>query len=91
MSYFDYRKQRAATQWLEQQQLIKRLLDHVPAEGVHTIRHTDLYRSASKDYAAILAHFGNLEEQYTKTCVNPQHRLVCCKRCGEPGLLIKQR
>lgn len=63
----------------------------MPAEGVHTIRHAGLYGSASKDYEAILAQFGNLEEQYTKTCVDPQRRLVCCKRCGEPGLLIGQR
>jgi hypothetical protein len=91
MSYFDHRKQRTATQWLAHQQLIKRLLEHVPAEGVHTIRHAGLYASASKDYEAILAQFGNLEGQNLKTCVDKEHRLVCCKRCGEPGLLIGQR
>ncbi|GAB2589687.1 hypothetical protein GCM10026986_16370 [Nitrincola alkalisediminis] len=91
MSYFDHRKKRAATQWLEQRQLIKRLLEHVPAEGVHTIRHAGIYASASKDYEGIVAQFGNLEGQHVKTCVDSQHRLICCKRCGEPGLLIGQR
>lgn len=91
MSYFDHRKKRAATQWLEQRQLIKRLLEHVPAEGVHTIHHAGIYASASKDYEGIVAQFGNLEGRHVKTCVDSQHRLICCKRCGEPGLLIGQR
>ena len=91
MSYFDHRKQRAATQWLDQRVLIQRLLAHVPAEGVHTIRHAGLYGSACKDYESLLAQFGNLDGQNVKTCVDPIHRLVCCKQCGEPGLLMGQR
>ncbi len=69
-----------------QLQLIKQLFEHVTAKGIHTIRN-----AASKDYAAILAQFDNLEGQNLKACIDREHRLVCCKYCGELGLLIVQR
>lgn len=91
MSYRDHRSQRVRTQWLDQRQLIKRILEHVPATGIHTVRYAGLYASASKQHAQALKRFGNLDGQRTKSGVVAMDRLVCCKRCGAPAELIGQR
>lgn len=92
MSYLDHRDKRIKEQRLTPLQLIQRLLQHVPARGVHTVRYYGLYASAAKRrHRLVLAQHGNLEGLKTRRGLDLRSMLICCKRCGAPAKLLSQK
>lgn len=92
MSYLDHRDHRIKQQRLTPQELIQRLLQHVPARGVHTVRYYGLYAPAAKRrYQRALSQHGNLEGLQARRGLDLRTMLLCCKRCGAPAQLLGQR
>lgn len=88
MRYLDHRDKRLKQMQLSTTQLIKRLLDHVPATGTHTLRYYGLYApSAKRRYEKALTQWGNLEG--VKSCASLQIKslILYCKTCGKPASL----
>jgi len=91
MSYLDHRDKRVKRQRLSAFELAQRLLQHVPAIGVHTVRYYGLYAPAAKRrHRAALALHGNLEGHKAPRGVDLQSVVLCCKACGAPGRLLWQ-
>jgi len=89
MSYLDHRGKRIKQQRLTPLQLIERLLQHVPALGVHTVRYYGLYAPAAKaKYQQVLAQHGNLEGVCTRRSLDLRTVLLYCKACGAPARLV---
>jgi hypothetical protein len=81
--YLDHRDKRTKSLRLSPQDFLKRLLDHVPENGVHTVRHFGLYASSNKARREhCRALLGDL------SCVNPAggtktaDMILSCKVCG---------
>ena len=92
MSYLDHRDQRVKSQRLTPLQLIQRLLQHVPATSVHTVRYYGLYAPAAKQrHERALVRHGNLEGLKVQRGLDLKTVLLCCKRCGAPAKLIGQQ
>lgn len=92
MSYLDHRDKRIKRQHLTPLQLIHRLLQHVPANGVHTVRYYGLYAPAAKRrHQQMLARHGNLAGLKVRRMVPPEQALLCCRTCGAPAALVGQR
>ena len=82
-SLTDHRDKRTKSLRLSPQDFLKRLLDHVPENGVHTVRHFGLYASSNKARREhCRALLGDL------SCVNPAggtktaDMILSCKVCG---------
>lgn len=91
MSYLDHRDKRVKRQRLSAFQLAQRLLQHVPATGVHTVRYYGLYAPAAKRrHARLVSLHGNLEGHKATRGVDLQSVVLCCKACGAPGKLLWQ-
>jgi hypothetical protein len=92
MSYLDHRDKRIKRQQLTPLQLIQRLLQHVPASGVHTVRYYGLYAPAAKQrHQQVLARHGNLAGLKARRMLPPEQVLLCCRTCGTPAALVGQR
>ncbi|MFO3797992.1 MAG: transposase, partial [Anaerolineales bacterium] len=92
MSYLDHRDKRIKRQQLTPLQLIQRLLQHVPANGVHTVRYYGLYAPAAKRrHQQMLARHGNLAGLKVRRMSPPEQVLLCCRTCGAPAALVAQR
>ncbi len=92
MSYLDHRDKRIKEQRLTPLGLAERLLQHVPARGVHTVRYYGLYAPAAKQrHRRALAQHGNLEDVKASRGLDLRTVLLCCKRCGAPARLLSQR
>lgn len=92
MSYLDHRDKRIKRQQLTPLQMIQRLLQHVPASGVHTVRYYGVYAPAAKQrHEKMLARHGNLAGLPIRRRVPPEQALLCCKTCGVPAELVGQR
>lgn len=88
MSYLDHRDKRTKVQRLKPLQFIQRLLQHVPASGLHTVRYYGLYASAAKRrYAACAAHLGCIADRPEQSGSGLRTMLLYCKTCGDPAKL----
>lgn len=91
MSYLDHRDKRVKRQRLSALQLAQRLLQHVPAIGVHTVRYYGLYAPAAKRrHARLLSLHGNFEGRKAPLGVDLKSVVLCCKVCGASGKLLWQ-
>lgn len=89
MRYLDHRDKRIKYQRLEPLQLIQRLLQHVPAMGVHTARYYGLYAPAAKQrHAQVLDQYGSLAGVDARRGLDLKAMLLCCKACGVPFKLV---
>ena len=80
--YLDHRDKQVKTLHLRPEDFLKRLLDHVPATGVHTVRHYGLYASSNK---ARRLHCGRLLGDLSETKaigLTTATMLLFCKVCG---------
>lgn len=83
--YKDHRDQRIKPLRLRTQELLRRLLLHVPVTGAHTVRHYGLYASSAKakrEYCYQL--FGNLAAFDDSSGVSKEEMVILCRRCGAP-------
>ena len=91
MSYLDHRDKRVKRQQLTPWQLIQRLLQHVPANGVHTVRYYGLYAPAAKQrHQQMLARHGNLAGLKARNMSPAEMAVLCCKACGAQATLLRQ-
>lgn len=92
MSYLDHRDKRIKQQKLTPWQMIQRLLQHVPAKGVHTVRYYGLYAPAArKRHEQVLAQHGNLAGLKIRCTAPVEQVLLCCKDCGASAELLGER
>lgn len=88
MRYLDHRDKRIKQLQLSPTQLIKRLLDHVPAIGCHTVRYYGIYAPSSKRrYASCLTRWGNIEGVKSKASLPDKTLVLYCHTCGKPASL----
>ena len=72
--------------------MIQRLLQHVPAKGVHTVRYYGLYAPAArKRHQQVLAQHGNLAGLKVRDAAPMEQVLLCCKACGAHAELLGRR
>jgi hypothetical protein len=91
MSYLDHRDKRIKQQRLKPLDFMQRLLQHVPAQGVHTVRYYGLYAAASKArHAACAALHGTLSGVKAGHGSDMASMLLYCKTCGAPAQLAYQ-
>jgi hypothetical protein len=85
MRYLDHRDKRVKTQSLPPMTLLKRLLMHVPAMNVHTVRHYGLYAAAAKQkWQTCAEHLGTLMGMNVPHSLQPESMLLACRKCGSP-------
>lgn len=88
MSYLDHRDKRIKRQRLKPMAFMRLLLQHVPPEGVHTIRYYGLYSPAAKaKHQSVAQEFGVLADHPKAARVDLQSMVICCKQCGAPAKL----
>ncbi|WP_080639585.1 transposase [Teredinibacter turnerae] len=92
MSYLDHRDKRVKAQGLKRDEFFKRYLMHIPADGLHTVRHYGLYAAASKARhkrsAAVVGTLKGCDPGYGERL---RAMVVCCRQCGSPMPLSYQR
>ena len=89
--YLDHRDKRTKKLSLKPREFIRRLLDHVPVTGSHTIRYYGLYAPASKaKYRQCLGLVGSLVGVKSSSGAQIQSMLLYCKICGRPAKLQYQ-
>lgn len=89
MSYLSHRDKRIKQQKLTPWQMIQRLLQHVPAKGVHTVRYYGLYAPAArKRHQRMLAQHGNLAGVKVRCTAPVEQVLLCCNACGAYAELL---
>jgi hypothetical protein len=87
--YLDHRDKRTKYLALSPQEWMRRLLWHVPPEGLHTVRHYGLYAGcAHKKRAPLQAVFGTLEKITLAVNGQLENMVLSCKACGQPMDLI---
>lgn len=92
VSYLDHRDKRIKYQQLTPWQLIQRLLLHVPAKGVHTVRYYGLYAPAAKRrHQQVLGCYGNLAGLKARSVMPPEQVLLYCRTCGARAAVLGQR
>jgi len=85
-NYKDHRDKRVKPLSLKITELLRRLLLHVPAIGVHTVRHYGLYASSSKakrEYC--VEKLGDLSGINGGGGDQIGDMVLFCKKCGEPA------
>ncbi|MDO6424110.1 IS91 family transposase [Saccharophagus degradans] len=91
MSYLDHRDKRVKVQALEKRVFFQRLLSHVPAEGLHTVRYLGLYAPAAKvKYRRCVGSLGTLDGVQLPYGEQLRSMVVYCKTCGAPMNLSHQ-
>ncbi|MFO3798110.1 MAG: transposase, partial [Anaerolineales bacterium] len=91
VSYLDHRDKRIKYQQLTPWQLIQRLLLHVPAKGVHTVRYYGLYAPAAKQqHQQVLDRYGNLAGLKARSTITPEQVLLYCSTCGVRATVLGQ-
>jgi len=89
LRYLDHRDKRIKSLKIKPEQLISRLLDHVPAIGCHTMRYYGVYAPSSKKrYEVCLKKWGNLEEVEAGSSLKETSLVLYCKACGKKAPLI---
>lgn len=90
MSYRDHRQQRTKIMHLKPEDFMRRVLLHVPAKGVHTVRYYGVYApSAKKRYETCLQYKGTISG-YTSQVTEDVALRLSCGVCGE-GLKCQNR
>ena len=83
--YLDHRAKRYRDLSLPPLTFLKRLLDHVPEGGVHTIRYYGLYASSNKTRRETCKRqLGDLQEEPCNTGTQETVMSGSCRQCGEP-------
>ncbi len=81
MSYLDHRDKRIKVQRLKPQEFIRRVLLHVPPQGLHTVRYYGLYAAAAKDdYQRCRKVCGTLAS--VPNSADRPSMVLYCKTCG---------
>jgi len=81
--YKDHRDGKVKTLSLSLTELTRRLLDHVPAIGVHTVRYYGLYASSAKGARErCVARLGNLQGVDDARGIRVADMVLFCKTCG---------
>lgn len=81
--YKDHRDKRIKVLSITPQEFIRRLLQHVPEEGQHTVRHYGLYAGAARRKRALCREqIGGLQES-VGTEIEKKERALRCGSCGE--------
>jgi len=81
--YKDHRDGRVKTLSLSLAELTRRLLDHVPAIGVHTVRYYGLYASSDKrSRERCIRSLGSLAGVASERGIRVADMVVFCKTCG---------
>ena len=82
MRYLDHRDKRVKTQRLRPLTLLQRLLMHVPAMHIHTVRHYGLYAAPAKlRWEKCAAHLGTLTK-VNEPSLPMASVLLHCRTCG---------
>lgn len=90
--YLDHRDKRTKVLALSPGDWLRRLLWHVPPQGLHTVRHYGLYAGcAHKKRAPLQAAFGTLEKIALAVNGQLENMVLSCKTCGQPADLIFRR
>lgn len=83
LSYLDHRDKRTKQQTLAPLVFIRRLLQHVPVTGIHTVRYYGLYAPAAKQKHQLgVAKHGTLAEVSGGASLDIVVMLLYCKTCG---------
>lgn len=91
LSYLDHRDKRVKRLQLKPNEFLRRLLEHVPALGIHTVRYYGLYASAAKKkHALCLEVLGSLSGFKVASSDSLITMLLYCKTCGKPSTLSCQ-
>lgn len=91
MRYLDHRDKRVKYQRLAPMDFIKRLLQHVPPSGLHTVRYYGLYASACKaKYQHCRNLLGTVRGLSLGYSAKLTSMLLYCKTCGAPAQLSYQ-
>lgn len=89
--YLDHRDGRAKELRLAPMDFVRRLLQHVPTDHLHTVRYYGLYSPAAKRKHAVVAEkFGTVSALAGKV-VDLKEMVVNCKHCGAPAKLRYKR
>ena len=92
MTYLDHRDKRTKRQTLSPVDFIRRLLQHVPVSGLHTIRYYGLYAPAAKQrYQQSVSQHGTLSGVSSGAGLDVKAMLLYCKTCGCPARLTHRR
>lgn len=88
LSYLDHRDKQTKEMSLEPKEFFRRLLEHVPPGGVHTVRYYGLYAPASKKKHQFCAEsLGTLGDVRLSTGSQIRSMLLYCTTCGRPSTL----
>lgn len=91
MRYLDHRDKRTKALSLKHEEFLRRILEHVPPSGIHTIRYYGVYAPASKEkHLSCVAKHGTLEGVKASSGSQIQSMLLYCKTCGRPSTLSYQ-
>ena len=83
LRYLDHRDSRVKTLKLSCKVLLKRILEHVPPIGFHTVRHYGLYAaSCCKRNLRSVKEIGTLLHTQLGAGENLRNMLLSCKTCG---------
>lgn len=92
MSFKDHREGRTKIMRLQPEQFLRRVLLHVPAKGVHTVRYYGLYApSAKKKYEKCLEYKQTIEARVSYTEEVDELIRHACGVCGESLQMQNQR
>ena len=85
LRYLDHRDKRKKNLHLKPMELLRRILEHVPPSGIHTVRYFGLYAPASKKrHNQCVEALGDLGGVRPSASSQIQSMLLCCKTCGGP-------
>jgi len=83
LRYLDHRDHRLKEINLSCKELLRRILDHVPPIGLHTVRHYGLYAACCKfRQLSSVKEKGTLLKASLSTGEMLRNMLLCCKTCG---------
>ena len=92
MRYFDHRAQRTRTLRMDTEGFIQRLLQHVPPQGLHTVRYAGLYAPAAKrQHQRFSKQLGVVGKQSLPCSEQLRAMVLYCQHCGSPMPLSFQR
>lgn len=91
LNYLDHRDRRTKRLKLTPMEFMRRVLQHVPVESLHTLRYYGLYSPAAKRKHAVAAErFGTVSQRACQV-IDLREMVLTCKRCGGPAKLRYQR
>jgi len=83
LRYLDHRDKRIKHLNLSSKELIKRILEHVPPIGIHTVRHYGIYAASSKNRQLdVVKVKGTLANAQIGAGEKLRDMILSCKTCG---------